>query len=128
MGQILRYDFKIPAKGKLDDFEFLCSKFVKSVSTALLNKKCCRVIEEEIDSDPFLIGFNGRVYKVDKDLHVGESIYNFDACGSGEDFAIGAFYALKDIKMDPRKRIEKVLEIASIFTANVRPSFTILEI
>lgn len=71
----------------------------------------------------FLLGFKDRLYKIQEDYSVLETDDEYDACGSGEDFALGALSAIKDLKLNPKERMRIALNAASKFSVGVSPPF-----
>jgi ATP-dependent protease HslVU (ClpYQ) peptidase subunit len=87
----------------------------------------------------FLLAVGDRLFKIDEDLYVSESCDAFDACGSGEDYALGALHALYRsnafartdavISLDVAKdRALRALKAAEKFDVHVRSPFEFLEL
>jgi hypothetical protein len=55
----------------------------------------------------FLVGYAGRLFKIESDYQVGEPILPYDACGCGEDFAKGAMFNSEHLS--PELRIKNAL-------------------
>lgn len=125
-GQLLRYSFKPPRRFHDRDVEeFMATSFVDEV------RKCYREggtmrkdhEEEEVNSS-FLVGYENRLFHIEADFQVGESLHNFDACGCGADLALGNLLATGDRK--PEQRIRSALEAAETYSAGVRAPFNLL--
>jgi len=74
----------------------------------------------------FILGYEGRIYKVQEDYDLLEPEYNFTALGEGAQVALGALWALRDQKINPVHTVSRALWAASQFCAAVRPPFLIL--
>jgi ATP-dependent protease HslVU (ClpYQ) peptidase subunit len=123
-GQLLRFSLKIPTQSNKNDYEYMCTSFIDSVSKILEEKKCATIENNEIRTDEFLVGYKGKLYRVENDLQVGIKLANYDACGSGENYALGSLYAMAEYDFTPEERVLKALETAHEFSCGVRPPFT----
>lgn len=123
MGQLLRWKFADPDRDPRVDVEkFMCTAFVDGVRKLLndngYGRKDCNVES----GGSFLVGYAGRLFQVQGDYQVKENAEGFDACGCGENLALGALYATRDWT-DPRARLQLALETAERFSAGVRGPF-----
>ncbi len=126
MGQVLRYKFNQPEQSQFkSDYEYMVTDFIDSVGTVLADANFAAIENNVISIGSFLVGYNGKLYHVEDDLQVAISSRNYNACGAGEDIALGALYALENIKMSPTERITKALEAASEYCAAVRGPYII---
>lgn len=129
MGQLLRYSLSVPEQSpKKDDYEFMCTDFIDTVARTLEKNKCATINNNEMSIGTFLVGYKGNLYSVEDDLQVAKPMFNYESVGCGIDIAMGAMYAVRDIKMTPRKRITKALEAAVEFSGGVRPPFVIIKL
>ena len=129
MGQLIRYSLKIPEQSrKIEDYEYMCSDFIDALIKCFKDKGYAKIKDSTVRGGTFLVGYKGKLYNVCGDFQVGKAIKNFDACGCGEEYALGALESTKDIEMKPKERIKKALEVAVEFSGGVRPPFTIMEI
>lgn len=125
IGQLLRHTLKVPKQPTgMNDVDYLVNNYVAAVKACFAadNKKW-----EEAFEGSFMVGYNGHLYVVHGDYQVAQPEIGFDAVGSGEDMAIGALHASKNIK-NAEKRIFMALEASSINNAAVRPPFTIMKL
>ena len=130
MGQILRFKFKPPSiEGErygLDIFKYMCVDFVDSLRKCFSESGFLRVQNSEESGGTFLVGTHGRLFLIEGDFQVSESINNFNVCGAGENLALGALYALDKIKYEtPPEKIRIALEAAERFNGSVRRPFKI---
>jgi ATP-dependent protease HslVU (ClpYQ) peptidase subunit len=122
MGQILNYGFTPPPmKAGQDLMAYMVTDFVNAVRDVLKNGGYARKTNEEEQGGVFLVGYQGRLFKIESDYQVGEIFDGFDACGCGEAYAMGALAANGDLL--PLERIKQALEIASRYSAGVSAPF-----
>lgn len=77
----------------------------------------------------FLVGIEGRLFTVDEDYQVGESIEPWAAHGSGIEYAIASLWTTLHTGLligDPEARLRVALEAAAHYNPFVRGPFTIL--
>jgi len=133
LGQLLRYKFNPPTKRskRQDIYEYMVSEWMDSLRKCLKDSGYTKILDEnheEIEAS-FLVGYKGRLFIVDEDLNVGETLHSYIAIGSGEPYALGSLNTTDKIKnMDPEKRIQLALEAAAEMSTGVRPPFHILSI
>lgn len=124
MAQILRFSFNPPTiKEDQDVYEYMVRDFVPAVRAALSQGHWLENKDGRDEAGHFLVGFRGRLFAIDSDLHVGENVAAYDAIGCGEDLCKGALFATKG--QPPIKRIEKALSAAEEHSAGVRGPFTV---
>lgn len=127
MGQLLRYSLSVPEQlQSQDDFAFMCTTFIDAVRKCLKDGGYARVKDGEDHGGVFMVGYRGKLYRIEDDFQVGRSTWKFEACGCGVDFAMGAMLMTMDLSIDPRDRITKALEAAAEFSAGVAPPFRVL--
>lgn len=126
MGQILRYSFKPPKRHQEKSvMEFMVTDFIDSVREVLKNSGVARKDNEVESCGTFLVGYEGRLFKVFDDYQVSEVICGYDAAGCGEDIAFGSLFSTIG---DPEGRIKTALSAAEYHSAGVRGPFTILRL
>lgn len=79
---------------------------------------------EQESGGTFLVGVNSRLFVVEDDYQVGETVDGYAAVGSGAELAaLGALYAAEGTDVDARGRLEIALRAAERFIPGVcRPS------
>lgn len=124
MGQLLAHAFTPPKRHPdTDVYKFMVTSFVDAVRDCL---KTGGYAEKHSDAErggTFLVGYAGRLFKIESDYQVGEAIEPFDACGCGEDIALGALSVTANEK--PKKRLLDALKSAENYSAGVRGPFHI---
>jgi ATP-dependent protease HslVU (ClpYQ) peptidase subunit len=124
MGQLLRYKLSPPRRyPEIDLFEYMATDFVDAVRKTLKNGGYARTDNGEDSGGTFLVAREGRLFKVQRDFQVSESMHGFDAIGCGEDYALGALHANE--RLAPDERVRSALEAASRFSAGVCGPFVI---
>lgn len=128
MGQILRYKLTIPSYyPQIDLYEYMVDSFVDAVRKCFKDSGYMTIDKSVEEGGHFLIGFRGRLFTVNSDLQVGESVYPFSAVGCGEDYALASL-ATSPEAMLPRDRIHKAMEVSEQFSCGVRRPFVILKL
>lgn len=124
MGQLLRYAF-IPPKRHPDKelFAYMATDFIDGIRACLKAGGFARKDNEVESGGYFLVGHSGRLFYIEGDYQVGESVNPYAACGCGQSFAVGALYATHG--MEPRQRVELALRTAEANSAGVRGPFHI---
>ena len=74
----------------------------------------------------FLVGYKGRLFMIQDNYQVAESVDNFQSVGCGEEIARGALCVTSG--MAPELRIKSALEAAERYSAGVRGPFVIKEL
>jgi ATP-dependent protease HslVU (ClpYQ) peptidase subunit len=124
MGQLLRYSLSIPKRHPDKDvMEFLTTEFVDALRGCLKGGGFARKDSEVEQAGVFLLGYAGRLFRIEGDYQVAELLQPFHACGCGESYAMGAMYATPG--MPPRARIELALRAAEEHSAGVRGPFRV---
>lgn len=128
MGQLIRWSLTAPEPD--DDLDrFMCTTFVDSIRACLKAGGWAKKDNDREEGGRFLVGVRGRLFKVDTDYQVGESLDGFAAVGAGAEIALGALYAthnprvaaLRDIS--PQDHLGVALQAAERFSAAVRSPF-----
>ncbi len=127
MGQILRYSLTVPEQfqSQTDDYKFMCTTFIDAVRKCLKDGGYARVKDGEDIGGFFLVGYRGKLYRVESDFQVGKSMQTYDAVGCGESYAMGAMWG-GDTGQPPEERIRRALAAAANFSAGVAAPFFIL--
>ncbi|MDL2409790.1 hypothetical protein PY650_30060 [Rhizobium calliandrae] len=122
MGQLLAHSFKPPKRHpETDVYAFMVTEFVNALRQCLKDGGYARRQNDAELGGTFLVGYAGRLFRIDDDYQVGEAIDGFDACGCGQQIALGALFASSS--SPPRDRLEMALNAAERFSAGVRGPF-----
>jgi ATP-dependent protease HslVU (ClpYQ) peptidase subunit len=128
MGQIIQYKLNIPEQSqKLSDYEYMCTAFIDAVIRSLKECGYATINNNEVSGGIFLVGYKGNLYKVESDFQVGQLQQQFDSCGCGEYYALGALYILMGLQPDsPKDNINTALTVASTYSSGVSMPFNII--
>lgn len=112
-GEILEYEFVPPEhKAGIEDKAYLVTAFIPKLRETLERCKYVKA-DDKCGNGFFLMGYKGRLYKVQGDWSVLEPAEGYSAVGSGSSFCIGAMTVLKDLKLSPFEKVIKAIESAS---------------
>lgn len=124
MGQLLQYNLELsPRPESLDVFEYMVTSFVEAVRKCLKDGGFAEKKDEREKAGTFLVGYAGRLFCIESDYQVEETILPYATTGSGEDIALGVLFA--NAHLAPDERILQALEAAEQFNAGVRRPFII---
>lgn len=124
MVQLLHHAFIPPVYDENISIEkFMSTAFVDAIRQCFKDGGWSQKSNEQESAGVFLVGFRGRLFEIESDYQVGESLDGFNAVGCGSDVALGVLYATPNVK--PRKRVEMALQGAEHLNAGVRGPFLI---
>lgn len=133
MGDLLRYRLDFPKRHPDVDLDrWMRTDFIDAVRHCLKAGGYAGVSNGVETGGDFLVGLEGRLFRIASDFQVGESACGLDAVGCGESFAIGAMHALRGAGVGPadlsfdaaRYQVGRALAIAEACSAGVRAPFT----
>lgn len=130
MGQLLRFKLVVPENFRDDVYEYMCTDFIDAVRTCLKENGYTTIKDNTEEVGTFLVGYKGRLFKIENDLQVAEVIDNYDACGCGQSYALGALKIMGNclcVFDSAHKIVELALMVATDYSGGVRPPYTILE-
>lgn len=126
MIQLLRFSFNPPRVREKEIYEYMCTDFVTAVRDCFKDGGFMQKYSDGDDKGgSFLVGYQDRLFNIDSDFQVGESIYGADAVGCGAPYALGACYASDHIT-NKEDVVIKALESAEKFSAGVCRPFNLL--
>ncbi len=130
MGQLLMYGTGLidnrDTHEKDIDHQYLVTKFIPNVIKLFEDGGYSKSISGEKKGGCFLLGYKDKLYQIESDFQVGQSALYYDACGSGEEFALGSLHSTEGTELTPIERIHKALQAATQFSVGVAPPYTIL--
>lgn len=122
MIQLIRFSFKPPGVYYKEIYEYMCTDFINSV------RKCFEeggYLQKFKDGDEkggtFLVAYKDRLFKIDNDFQVAEASQGYDACGCGENYALGSIYNTS--KSNAETIVIDALKCAENFSGGVRRPF-----
>lgn len=119
-GQIIQYYFNPPVNNKLHPIEYLVTKFVPELISVLEDNNFT-----ENDSN-LIICYDGHIFYIDNDWHVGWDDTNYHAIGSGALVALGSLHSTAG--KDPQQRMRMALEASENFITTVCSPFHYLSL
>lgn len=121
IGQLVQYSLIIPQNKEANPVEYLINKFIPELQKCIEKGKCLD------DSWELMLGYKQKLYHIFDNFQIGIIRENFNACGCGEKYAIGALRSLEDSKrLTAEDKVAKVLKIAEEFSSGVKSPFIIL--
>lgn len=120
--QEIKHSFIFPWDTEnLTPMEFMIRNFIPALKTFL------KAVHRKFDECSMIIGYKHHLFTVCDDLTVHEWINDFDAVGSGEEYAIGALHALTNTSIPTKEKVERALAASAEYCKNVKPPFFILK-
>jgi len=124
MGQLLRYALTVPERlPSVDVDRFMVTTFVDAVRECLKSHGWAEKKHEQEIGGHFLVGYEGRLFKVESDYQVASAVDGFDACGCGDQIAKGCLFASSHLA--GKERALLALQAAERFSAGVRGPFCV---
>lgn len=130
---LIKYKFKIPPKGKIeDDQEYLSTVFIDSLIKVLEKNDCLAKSEDEgrMSNCNLLIGYNKKLYEMFQDFYIGEIIDPpYEAIGANCSYALGSMHSLHYNEIyKPEEKLLMSLEAVKKFSTTICNPFKILRI
>jgi ATP-dependent protease HslVU (ClpYQ) peptidase subunit len=123
MGQLLEHNLELPVLHG-DERAWAIKDFVPALRELFEEHGYSKIEHNEETGGTFLLAVRARLFLVQGDFAVLESRVPYDACGSGEQFAMGAMHALYRPKMKHHRAFLKAaLDAASAFSVGVGPPY-----
>jgi len=121
MGQILQHHLVVGSQEDESDSRYMVVTFAEAVRLCLKQFGFASVDNNQETGGTFLVGYRGHLYCMCDDYQVNETADGISACGTGEEYVLGAMKALASVP--PEARIRQSLEIAAYFSGGVIPPF-----
>lgn len=127
LAQVLKYSFQ-PPRPPAKDVElegFMATTFVEAVKECFRETGIMNTEPGGAESGhSFLVGYQGRVFKIEDNFQVLYDAKNYTAIGTGEAVAMGALFASEGLaKAD--ERVMLALRAAAYYNAMVREPFSL---
>lgn len=130
MGDLLRYRLDLPRRHPGDSVDaWMRTTFIDAVRDCLKAGGYTRFEKGQEGGGTFLVGYAGRLFRIEDDMQVGEQAADYDACGCGQSFALGALHALTaghriQARFQAEPLLLAALSAAERFSAGVRGPFS----
>lgn len=126
MIQLLRFSFEPPEVADKDVYRYMCTEFVNAVRECFKNGGYLqKYTAGDEKGGTFLVAYKDRLFRIEEDFQVGETLDGMDAVGCGADFAIGSLHTLSKSRTDAAVKVRKSLKTAAYFSAGVCEPFVI---
>lgn len=129
MIQLLRYAFTPPVYEKpIEDNPdylacYMATSFVDGIRECLKSGGFAKKETEQESGGCFLVGFQGKLFCIQDDYQVEETLCGYNAIGDGDDIARGSLYATQGLQ--PNERVLMALQAAQYHCTSVSAPFTI---
>ena len=126
--QVLHYNLKIPELDR-ELYAYICGPLIDAIRECLKDKDCLEYKdgrEKAAGGSLFLMGYGPCLFLVDNNFGIHFPARDYEAIGSGEEFALGSLFSTGEL--EPLERISKALKAASKYCSSVGPPFTIRKI
>lgn len=124
-GQIVKHHVSLPRDCGEDPTEYLVREFVPELRHALSEHGWTKKDGEREETGTALIAYRGRLFTYQSDSSITESQHGIDACGSGQEFALGAMSFAESIGRSPKNIVTAGLEAAARFAPGVMDPFVV---
>jgi len=127
MGQLLMHGWDVPVPPKQSNrlFPFMVTEFVDTIRQRFKDGGYGKVQDGMETGGNFLVATGNRLFEIDSDYQVGETIYGYAAIGCGWEAAMGSLFSTHHYT-SPRHRVTTSLKAASEFSTSVRGPFKVL--
>lgn len=127
MGQLIQYAFNPPKRHPDKDvMAYMVTDFVDALRNCLKCGGFARKDSEAESGGTFLVGYAGRLFSIESDYQVAESVIGYDAVGCGDAYAKGVLFAT--YSQPPEDRLRLAMQAAEAHSAGVRGPFHIQSI
>lgn len=110
-----------PSSSCAGDFEYIAIDLVEAIRQELGNKGAMvKDREEETATMQMLIGYRGCLYEIQADFSVIQVDRSYHAVGSGADFVLGAWYAMRDKPIEYAAWLRVAFDVATHFDVGTR--------
>jgi ATP-dependent protease HslVU (ClpYQ) peptidase subunit len=122
----MRYNLETPKHPRrMDPARYMRTYFIDAVRDCLRKAGSLQSVHGVDGCEAHvLIGYRGRLFIIEGDLHIHEALDDYAAVGSGSSVANGALAVSRGVP--PRKRILAALTASERYTASVRKPFYVI--
>jgi len=110
--QLLNFSLDIPEHPKrFTDYAYISSEFVDAVRCCFKTGGYSHIENNEEKGGDFLIAYHNRIYNIDYNFSVSAFEGECMAVGVGDESAIGAYMAFREMKLSVKESIRMAIEI-----------------
>ena len=125
MGQLLRYFLNVGEPEKpYDPLGFMVRQFIPAVRQCLKDGGFASKKDEQESGGTFLVGYRGKLFRIENDYQVNIPKTGYDAIGCGSHFALGSLFTFKD--ENPEFRVQRAIEAVMFHSSGVGGSISVL--
>ena len=125
MMNLLHYSLAIPERKKMDVDRWMNTVFIDVVRECLKDGGYAKKENNVECGGQFMAAVWNRLFIVESDFQIAEYRKPYAAMGSGEEFAMGALYAMEKANEHPYDQVGVALAAAAQFTQSVGRPFHI---
>jgi ATP-dependent protease HslVU (ClpYQ) peptidase subunit len=124
MGQLLAFRLRPPPRPDgMDVFRYMVTDFVDEVRNCLKEGGYAQRNNDAEQGGSFLVAYQSRLFSVQSDYQVCETVRGFHAIGCGADYALGSLASTPGNPAE--QRVRRALECAEMLNGGVRAPFRI---
>lgn len=126
-GQLLQHALTIPSHPKrMSDHKYMVTRFINAVRKTFKDGGYSKKKDEAEKGGTALIGYHGKLWRMEEDYQIALADRQGDVVGSGVDGASGALCIIKDMDWPPKHKIKRALQAAEACIQSVRGPFKII--
>ena len=124
---LLQYVFKPPERRPhLDPLAYMCSDFSLALKKFYTEMGLAKEGEDGLpECNPMLVAYAGRLFLVQTDFSVLESVREYEALGAGAGEARGVLWLTQDADLDPEQRAILALQGAAAHNVMLQQPFVV---
>ena len=131
MINILRFSFNPPKRKEWQDiYEYMCTDFVDAIRSTFKDKGYMEIDKHQESWGSFLVwvrdGKQWRLFNIEWDFQVGESVSNYNACWCWVYYALWSLFS--DNSINTKNRCENALKSAAHFSWGVEWPFNFISL
>jgi ATP-dependent protease HslVU (ClpYQ) peptidase subunit len=126
MGQLLEHELVLPKREDESDMRYMVSKFIPAVRDLLKNNGFTKIENNVEEGGSFLVGYKGKVYRIENDFQVMRHANGLYAIGCGYAYALGSLATNKSPHAE--EMIMCALRVAGEFSNGVCEPYYVLSL
>lgn len=127
VGDVLRYSLTVPKpQRRVETSRYMRTTLIDALRETFRRAGLFRLHEEEEVDSHILVGYRGRLFIIEEDMHIHEAADTYAAIGTGAGPALGALTVTPGVQ--PRKRLLAAMRAAERYTVSVRGPFYVLSL
>ncbi len=115
--------FSISKRGDIDIYAYMCTKFVDEIRNVFKAGGILNTQNGMDNGGTFLVAYKERLFRINSDFYVMETVDGFDSVGCGEQYALGALKNLETVDIPVQEKLERALQTSAHFSGGVVAPF-----